>query len=62
MPLTNQPPKIAAPTPSVQHRLALAERQLDDEVGDEAMTDVEVARPFPGFEIARVLRPGPMTR
>ena len=40
----------------LQHLLTLAERQFDDEVGDEAMTDVEVARAFPRFEIARVLR------
>ena len=40
----------------LEHRLARAERQLRDEVGDQPMADVEVARPFPRLEVAAVLR------
>ena len=58
MPLNQPAAEDVAGDAVLQHRLALAERQLDDEVGDEAMTDVEVARPFPRFEVARVLRRG----
>ena len=56
MPFTDQSPRIAPATPSVDEAPSRAERQLVDEAGHEAVRDVEGQRAVVGRHVVGVLR------